>query len=111
MNTNLTRRQILRTGGALVVSFAFTGRRAFAQTTSELGKPLAITEVDSFLAIRTDGMLQLKPTTMAPVVLRKLRREKREVVSIMRPPSMRVTRRVRRGYGCRSGRGSPPAPS
>src|SRR5512142_2278378 len=54
----LSRRDVLKTGGALVVSFAL-GARAKAQTASgpdaALGKPVDPTEVDSFLAVHADG--------------------------------------------------------
>ncbi len=54
----LSRRDVLKTGGALVVSFAL-GMRAKAQMASgsdaALGKPVDPTEVDSFLAVHADG--------------------------------------------------------
>ena len=52
--TNLTRRGLLRSGGALVVSFTLP---SFAQTglDSEAGKPLDPKQVDSFLAVHADG--------------------------------------------------------
>ena len=48
--SNLTRRGLLRSGGALVVSFTLP---SFAQTglDSEAGKPLDPKQVDSFLAV------------------------------------------------------------
>jgi len=53
-----SRRNLLKTGGALVVSFAM-GARVRAQTASgvdaALGKPLDATEVDSFLMVHADG--------------------------------------------------------
>ena len=53
-----SRRDLLKTGSALVVSFAL-GTRAQAQTAAgadaALGKPLDPTEVDSFLAVHPDG--------------------------------------------------------
>jgi nicotinate dehydrogenase subunit B len=56
LNT-ISRRDLLKTGSALIVSFAFSGRRGAAQTgtDAELGKPLDPKDVDSFLAIRGDG--------------------------------------------------------
>src|SRR5439155_12824226 len=54
-------RDLLKAGGALVVSFAFgasTARRSAAQrgvAASDFPKPLDPTEVDSFLAIHADG--------------------------------------------------------
>src|SRR4249919_2703766 len=59
--SSISRRDALRSGGALIVSFALgplASSRAFAQTSGEqkfLGKPVDGTEVDSFLAIHTDG--------------------------------------------------------
>ena len=53
----ITRRDLLKTGGALIVSFTFAGRRALSQ--DDIGKPLATTEVDSFLAIRPDGSVTI----------------------------------------------------
>jgi len=54
----LSRRDVLKTGGALVVSFGL-GARAKAQTATgsdaTLGKPVDPTEVDSFLAVHADG--------------------------------------------------------
>jgi len=56
--TTFSRRDLLKAGGALVVSFSFA-KRAIAQTPSAadatLGKPLDLKEVDSFLAIHADG--------------------------------------------------------
>jgi nicotinate dehydrogenase subunit B len=53
----LTRRGVLKGGGALVVSFALLPRsdEAVAQATAAAPKPLTLTEVDSFLAIDTSG--------------------------------------------------------
>jgi nicotinate dehydrogenase subunit B len=62
MTTNLSRRELLHTGGALIVSFAFGGaRRAFAQSngTNTAPKPLDPKEVDSFLAVHADGSVTL----------------------------------------------------
>ncbi len=56
--TSISRRDLLKTGGALVVSFAFGPRRGVAQTAganADFGKPLDPKEVDSFLAIHADG--------------------------------------------------------
>ena len=56
--STFSRRDLLKTGGALVVSFAI-GARAPAQTATgadaTLGKPLDINEVDSFLVVHADG--------------------------------------------------------
>ena len=47
-----TRRQILKGGGALIIGFSLAGRiEVAAAQGSRIGKPLALTEVDSFLAI------------------------------------------------------------
>jgi CO/xanthine dehydrogenase Mo-binding subunit len=59
-SAHLSRRDLLKAGGALVVSFAFAGipLPAVAQTASsagEPGKPLDPSDVDSFLAIHPDG--------------------------------------------------------
>src|SRR5207245_6923872 len=61
----LSRRDLLKTGGALVVGFAFDAalpRWTWAQTPAaggNAGKPLDPTEVDSFLAIHPDGTVTL----------------------------------------------------
>src|SRR3954454_14133753 len=54
----LSRRDILRTGGSLIVAFTMSSRRGTAQTTAAAkfaGKPVDGTEVDTFLAIHPDG--------------------------------------------------------
>jgi nicotinate dehydrogenase subunit B len=52
-----TRREFLKGGGAMVVSFAIAARHApvIAQTGAGAAKTVAADEVDSFLAIGTDG--------------------------------------------------------
>src|SRR5215210_7833697 len=59
MNSSFSRRDLLRSGGALMVSFAFGGlapRDASAQDkTPFAGKPVDGSELDSFLAIHPDG--------------------------------------------------------
>lgn len=57
MNFHVSRRQILKGGGALIVSFAIgkTFNDALAQDALKVGKPLALTEVDSFLSIDKQG--------------------------------------------------------
>ena len=61
----LSRRDLLRTGGALVVSFmcgAARLQRSLAQapgTRADLGKPLDLKEVDSFLAVHADGSITI----------------------------------------------------
>jgi nicotinate dehydrogenase subunit B len=54
MNIQISRREALLGSGALVVSFSLTG--ALEQAVAQNGaKPLALTEVDSFLAIDQSG--------------------------------------------------------
>src|SRR5499426_1627005 len=61
----LSRRDLLRTGGALVVSFvcgATLPHRSLAQSPgagADLGKPLDLKEVDSFLAVHADGSITI----------------------------------------------------
>ena len=66
----LSRRDVLKTGGALVVSFAL-GARAKAQTASgadaALGKPVDPAEVDSFLAVHADGSVTV-PEALRPLL-------------------------------------------
>src|SRR3982750_1773677 len=51
-----SRREFLKGTGALVVSFALAGRwPALAQGVPAAGKPVALDEVDSFLAIEANG--------------------------------------------------------
>ncbi|HXP87918.1 MAG TPA: molybdopterin cofactor-binding domain-containing protein [Bryobacteraceae bacterium] len=60
--TNLSRRDLLRTGGTLIVSFAFGGARlARAQSTpaNAGSKPLDPKELDSFVAVHADGSVTL----------------------------------------------------
>jgi CO/xanthine dehydrogenase Mo-binding subunit len=57
--STLSRRDVLRTGGGLIVAFTMTSRRgAAAESTAAAkfaGKPVDGTEVDTFLAIHPDG--------------------------------------------------------
>jgi nicotinate dehydrogenase subunit B len=58
MNTHFkpSRRTVIKGGGALVVSFSLTGHSSEANAQAAAGaKPLAVTEVDSFLAIDAQG--------------------------------------------------------
>jgi nicotinate dehydrogenase subunit B len=55
MNIEITRREILKSGGALVVSFSLAG--TLDQALAQGAKPVALTEVDSFLAIDPKGMV------------------------------------------------------
>lgn len=50
---SLSRRELLKTGGALVVSFAFSSKRTLAQS----ARPAP--EVDSFLAVHEDGSVTI----------------------------------------------------
>jgi nicotinate dehydrogenase subunit B len=50
-----TRRDFLKAGGALVVSFALVGRMAEAEAADAMGKTVAPDEVDGFLAIDGKG--------------------------------------------------------
>ena len=57
----MKRRDFIRTGGAIIVSFAFDAAlpgMSSAQT-SDLGKPVDPREVDSFLAIHMDGSVTI----------------------------------------------------
>jgi CO/xanthine dehydrogenase Mo-binding subunit len=55
----LSRRNALKSGGALVVSFSFSGAigETLAQSAPAAAKPVALTEVDSFLSIDAKGMV------------------------------------------------------
>src|SRR5205814_8684766 len=61
MTTPISRRDLLKVGGAVVVTFsanAILPRWTIAQTAkapADTGKPLDISDVDSFLAIHRDG--------------------------------------------------------
>ena len=59
---NFSRRDLLKTGGTVIVSFAL-GVRGAAQTASgpdaTLGKPTDTTEVDSFLVVHADGSVMV----------------------------------------------------
>ena len=60
-DSSISRRDLLRSGSALVVSFALGARRSAAQSGSaaDVGKPLDVHEVDSFLAVHPDGAVTL----------------------------------------------------
>src|SRR5437879_10769289 len=55
-NFRASRRNVLKGGGALIVSFSFSGAidGALAQGAAA-AKPLALTEVDAFLAVDDEG--------------------------------------------------------
>jgi nicotinate dehydrogenase subunit B len=61
----MSRRDVLRTGGAVVVSWMFGAalpQRSRAQepgASADLGKPLDLHEVDSFLAVHADGSVTI----------------------------------------------------
>jgi nicotinate dehydrogenase subunit B len=57
MTIHASRRDVLKGGGALVVSFSFAG--GIAEALAQGAKPLALTEVDSFLAIDAGGEVTL----------------------------------------------------
>src|SRR5438445_13533607 len=57
----MKRRDFLRTGGAIIVSFAFDGAlpNTSSAQISDLGKPVDPREVDSFLAVHADGSVTI----------------------------------------------------
>src|SRR6266567_6213492 len=57
----MKRRDFLRTGGAIIVSFAFDGAlpNTSSAQISDLGKPVDPREVDSYLAIHADGSVTI----------------------------------------------------
>src|SRR5256712_11465727 len=57
----MKRRDFIRTGGAIIVSFVFDAALSGMSSaqTSDLGKPVDPREVDSFLAIHTDGSVTI----------------------------------------------------
>jgi nicotinate dehydrogenase subunit B len=57
MRGAISRRDWLKTGGALVVGFSLSVRDSRAQSGAEPAKPLDPKEVDSFLAIHADGSI------------------------------------------------------
>src|SRR2546425_10629446 len=57
MTIHASRRDVLKGGGALVVSFSLTG--ALGEALAQGAKSLALTEVDSFLAIDAAGLVTL----------------------------------------------------
>src|SRR6266849_4421284 len=57
MNIHASRRDLLKGGGALVVSFSLAGTLDEAAAQGAAAKPLALTEVDSFLAIDPKGIV------------------------------------------------------
>src|SRR2546427_8281677 len=65
MRSAISGRDVLKSGGALIVSFSLAplmGRRVAAQAPAapaELGKPLDPTELDSFFAVHADGSITL----------------------------------------------------
>ncbi len=57
-STALSRRRLLKSGGALVIGFGFAGRslaQVLTGADAALGKTVDVSEVDDFLAIHTDG--------------------------------------------------------
>ena len=61
MNIQISRRKLLKSTGALVVSFSLAGKagQALAQGAAAAAKPVALTEVDSFLAIDKAGKVTI----------------------------------------------------
>lgn len=62
MNLTASRRDVLKAGGAIIVSFALGGglpKRVKAQNATDAGKPLDTHAVDSFIAIHPDGSVTL----------------------------------------------------
>ena len=57
MTIHASRRDVLKGSGALVVSFSLVG--AVGETLAQGTKPVALTEVDSFLAIDRSGVVSL----------------------------------------------------
>jgi len=57
MTIHASRRDVLKGSGALVVSFSFAGALDAASAQGATAKPLALTEVDSFLAIDPKGLV------------------------------------------------------
>jgi len=58
MTIHASRRDVLKGGGALVVSFSFAGA-VVGETLAQGAKPLVLTEVDSFLAVDAGGEVTL----------------------------------------------------
>ena len=58
MTIHASRRDVLKGGGALVVSFSFAGA-VVDETLAQGAKPLVLTEVDSFLAVDAGGEVTL----------------------------------------------------
>src|SRR5262249_18762481 len=58
MTIHASRRDVLKGGGALVVSFSFAGA-VVGETLVQGAKPLVLTEVDSFLAVDAGGEVTL----------------------------------------------------
>src|SRR5947207_2786592 len=60
MNTAITRREFLQTGGALVIGFALPASsiaQVVAGADRALGKPLDVNDVDGFLAVNPDSSI------------------------------------------------------
>ena len=57
MNMHVSRRDILQGGGALIVSFSLAGAPDRAGAQAAAAKPVALTEVDSFLAVDAHGLV------------------------------------------------------
>src|SRR5260221_11551080 len=57
MTIHASRRDVLKGGGALIVSFSLAG--ALGEALAQAAEPLAVPEVDSFLAIDAGGVVTL----------------------------------------------------
>src|SRR6516225_3880833 len=57
MNMHVSRRDILQGGGALIVSFSLAGAPDRAGAQAAAAKPVALTEVDSFVAVDAHGLV------------------------------------------------------
>ena len=57
MNMHVSRRDILQGSGALIVSFSLAGAPDRAGAQAAAAKPVALTEVDSFLAVDAHGLV------------------------------------------------------
>jgi nicotinate dehydrogenase subunit B len=59
MSTNLSRRDLLQGAGALIVGLTLGGARVARAQAGAAGKPLDPKELDSFLAVHTDGSVTI----------------------------------------------------
>ena len=80
MNIQISRRDALLGSGALIVSFSLAGPSSAPCRRKRAAKPLALTEVDSFLAIDKAGNVTSIParSNSAPVSPRRCARSWRK---------------------------------